>query len=1093
MERKEDTGTGILITQREPNSGRSLEGDDETSFERIAREEAIAAERANEWTLLDEAANAGYNGVWDVGANLTIEWSYPDDPSFDPNKQEGLFDGLPAMYHKEIFNSGSAKEAWAKRGYFEEQLKNQRKIEASGYAGTAAAMAAGIIDADALLVPFYGGTVLGTKVGKALTKVGVTSRLVRDPLVGAAAGLEAGAVVGIAGATLGTQNPSEIPISILSGLSFGTTIGTISGGVGATSRANQTRLAREALDEYIKKQSDTGNVFGPGSVGAARVATRGPIVAPSGLNKDQIARFNSSAANTDAMYAREVIAGREDSETTNLDNVFGRGGQVFQNWVDKSPLRSLYTEVNNLGVQGADLAYRTLVHPGGMVDGVPPAALYDAMYTQELATPLQNYHKLAMEYLSRPSNGLINKIKNTFVGKKEYQAFNREIWYELENLKHTGKYSDDINPHVKEMADQINAMHERAVDIMQGRAGEISVRGSEALEKTPGYYRRVWDGEAIKNIENTPGVPKNAIENALYKSYLSLLDNVAELSPEDLSTIRKIVRSIIVRAKALDEGIDTNLIGLLRSEGKEFLRQTLKNNEIDNDAIESLISKLTNQSSERAKPGFLKERIELDMRVPIEGTNLMLIDLLEPDLYKSMHRYVRKVSGTSALARKDIHIADKVDTIESIKAEIAANGGDPNDPRIDDILETMYSYFGAGSIGRGVDPLILNAMRVTRQSLLGTLGLTQMSELGTVLGMAGVEATVKMFPKEMSAALSGKMSPFIQELHDAFIFLDKDYILFDDELAIDLVGKSSQVQNRLAKNAGLVLAKGDKVLGYTSLFYQSMSFSQRLALSSVNQRLYKIFSSPGSLGDQANMRRLKDMGMHPEAFDAFERYVNKGVIKQVGDDLQMNFDKWSNKDLQAYKLGMNLMAARAVQKILAGEHSLWMLHPVGQLLGQLRLFPLIALQKQFTRQLRMADKTTTAAMLYNLGVAAIIYSVMETVKGRGHTLDTEKIAKGAINYSPTTGWMPMATDPLAEIMGLQSLKLNKYGPPGRATEGILPTPPVLPTLNRIGHLPGAILGAVDGVDRNEASAYSAIPILGSTYGFSALFNYMKEN
>jgi hypothetical protein len=87
----------------------------------------------------------------------------------------------------------------------------------------------------------------------------------------------------------------------------------------------------------------------------------------------------------------------------------------------------------------------------------------------------------------------------------------------------------------------------------------------------------------------------------------------------------------------------------------------------------------------------------------------------------------------------------------------------------------------------------------------------------------------------------------------------------------------------------------------------------------------------------------------------------------------------------------------------------------------------------------------------------------------------------------------MVTDPLAEIMGMPELRMNKYGPPGRATDGIIPVPPAIPTMNRMMHIPGAALGSFNGIDRNEAVALSSLPIIGNTYGFSALFNYVKDN
>lgn len=578
------------------------------------------------------------------------------------------------------------------------------------------------------------------------------------------------------------------------------------------------------------------------------------------------------------------------------------------------------------------------------------------------------------------------------------------------------------------------------------------------------------------------------VVDALVQAYTKLLPPGAVV---DTKVVKSIVSSVVTRSKALDEGIDTNLIGLLRDGGKEFLRDTLQNNNISDDQIDSIINAFVGNAEERSKPGFLKRRIDLDLRVPIDGTDKLLLDLLEPDIYRSTHKYIRKVAGTSAMARKGYQLSDKTPIIEAIKDEMVANGKDVNDPRINDILETAFSYFGAGAVGGGIDPLLLSAMRLTRQSLLASLGLTQLSELGGVISAVGVEAAIKAMPGELRSVFTGKKTPLVQEMHDAFIFLDKDHILYDDELALDSVSRSTIVQSQFADYIHKNIAFGDKILGHTSLFYRSMSFSQNFALSSVNHKLHKLLSD-GNL-DKGTYRRLLDMGMDENLVTALQKYVDNGTIRKVDGQLELNFDKWDYSDLQDYKMAMYTFVSRGVQKSLAGETSYWATKQLGQAVAQLRMYPLLAFQKQFLRNMRHADSVTATSLLYNLGIAGLIYATTQIVKGNGEDLTMDKIAKGAINYAPTTGWLPMVTDPLAEILGMPDLKINKYGPPGRATDGIIPVPPMIPTLNRIAHIPSSLIKSVDGVDKQEAAALSATPIVGSAYGFSALFNYLKDN
>ena len=1078
---QEDVGFGLIPDPMLVNT----ESGQSTYAAQRAKEDKYAEERKHEWTLLDEALTTN-NTIYDVAVNTAIDLGSAPEEGFDAKKLPGLFDGIPPEFHKQLARTDSTTEAWAKRARIEEYLHNADKLASSGFAGTAASIAAGLVDADALLIPVSGGTYFGAKTATTLAKIGIKEGRVANSIVGAAAGLEAGAITSIAGATLGTTTDlGDIPASLLMGMGFGATIGAAVG-KGSISPYQEMDLARKAHDEYLNAKANGFTPAGTtqsktGSAGAAQVRR---VATPNNLRKSSVEWFDKAADDINAVNAREVLTGKQDAETTNIDSFIGRGAQKMQNWVDKSPLKSLYTSVSDMGVIGNKLAYDLLYHPGGMVDGAAhPAAGYDALYTQELSMPIQNYHSLAMDYMGRPRDTVKNKVANAFVRKQEYRDFDRAVRMELETRYHDGKGDPNVHRAVKDMADQLDEMHKRAVEIQQGRNGEIPVDGSEGLQAKSGYYNRRWSGEAMQKFD------ERAIINAIKDAYTKLLPKGALVDKEILESVS---RSIVTRAKAIDEGIDTNLVGLLRADGKEFLRDTLKNNNLSDEQIDSLITAFTGNAAERAKPGFLKDRIELDMRTQIPGTNSTLLDLLEPDLYKSIHYYTRRVAGTSALARKGYQLGDKANIIEAIKDEMVANGHNATDPRINDILETAFSYFGAGAVGQGVDPLLMSTMRLTRQSLLGSLGLTQLSELGNLISMVGVEAAIKAMPSEMRSVFSGKRTPLVEELHDAFIFMDKDHILYDDELALDTVGKSSIVQSQYMDNAHKVIAFGDKLAGYTSLFYQAMTFSQRLALSSVNHKLYKTLST-GNL-DAGTMRRLLDLGLDEAMADKIQTYINKGTIKYGADgNLTMGFDKWKPEDLQEYKLAMHTFVGRAVQKNLPGEVPYWATKQFGQFVTQLRMYPIQAAQKQLLRNLRHADATTTAALLWNLGVAGIVYSVSETIKGRGDDLTPEKIAKGAINYAPTTGWLPMVTDPLAEIMGMPELRMNKYGPPGRATDGIIPVPPAIPTMNRMLHLPGAALGSLNGVDRNEASSLSSIPIIGNMYGFSALFNYMKNN
>lgn len=1081
--------------------------------EAIQQHEAdVEKQRQNEYWLMDESVTG--SSLHESAMRLGAYFGNTPDPHFNAVRDmPQLFTDIAPMYHEEIANTTSRGEATDVYLQIKKTTDAQSKLAASGYAGMAANMAAMFMDADAILIPLTGGSYLGEKTAMKLATMGMKDGRIASTLVGAAGGLEAGAVVGAATAYSPTGNSGDIAATVLGGMAMGGTLGGAIG-QGAITPEHQLEAAMRAHDAYaaaratnfkpvVSKDSffkpapaqkapvaassdmpnaaDAVSVAGE-SVGAGRVRFVQP---PPGMRESSIPWFNRAADDGNAENARKVLTGQMDAETTNVDQFIGRAAQQVQNWVDKSPLKSLYTSISDMGVVGNKLAYDLLYHPGGMMDGAAhPAAGLNELYRQELSVPLQNFRNLAATYHQRANQTFTDKARNMFMRQSEYDEFSRAVRWELESRYHDGRGDPNVDNSVKQMADMIDTMHEQAVRIMQGRPGEVPVNGAENLQFRTGYYSRKWAGSAMGNI------PEESIVNALTKGYLRLLPAGAVV---DMETVKSMVKSIVTRSKAMEEGIDTNLVGLLRDNGKEFLRDTLKNNKLSDEQIQSLIDAFTGSAAERSKPGFLKGRIELDMRTPIDGTDKTLLDLLEPDMYKSLHQYSRKTAGTSALARKGYQLGDRTSIIESIKDEMVANGYDVKDPRIDDMLNTAFSYFGAGAIGQGVDPLVLSAMRLTRQSLLGSLGLVQLSELGDVISMVGVDAAIKSFPAELRAMFNGKTTPLMQELHDAFMFMDKDAVLHDPQLALDVLGKSSIIQSEFMDAAHKGIAFGDKIAGYTSLFFQAMTFSQRLALSGVNHKIYSVLTKEAL--NAGAYRRLLDLGLDETMATKLQDYITKGHIKYDADgNLTMGFDKWNPKDLEEYKLAMNQFVSRAVQRSLPGENPYWATKQFGQIVGQLRMFPLQALQKQFLRQMRHADIYSASAMVWNLGIAGLVYSTNETIKGRGDKLTPERIAKGALNYAPTTGWLPMMTDPIAEITGFDALKMNQYGPPGRATDGIIPVPPVIPTMNRIMHIPGAVFHTLTGdMDKQDISALSSIPIVGSAYGFSAGFNQLRDH
>lgn len=1015
------------------------------------------------------------NSLFGLVTSQAINAMGDEDPTFDPMKKLPEVSDLPYSYRMRLMGAESDVTFRA----MEEQMRgvenDKRVLEGAGASGVAASMAAGIVDVDALLIPL-GGSVLGQLAAKGVAKVGMAGTRAGGLITGAVAGAETGLLVGGANAALNnTGDASDIPSMLLSNMALG-------GVIGGASKLDYDMLSKskEAHDEYIKSTSIDGYTYemGKDTAGAMRVV-RVPTYRAN-LREGYLGRFDK--ANQDPNAVRTFEAYKTGvSDISNPDSPAARVADKLQYGIDRTPMRSLFSDLSSNGLIGSQVAHDILVHPAGLVVNTQSGAIFKDVYHGEILEPMAGYRDAALAAANKANATGLDKAKNMFVTQEAFKKVNREVMIEMEHRWHDDATPSGVSQQAMEIADMWDNSSKRAMDILKGRTGETPVFGSEELQWKRGYIPRKWLGDKIKEHGNI-----KEIEAALMAGYKAVYTNLGV--PDD--AIKRYVGMIINRSQAVADGIDTNLVGLLRTEGKEYLRDTLTTNGMSKADQDSFINALTGASAERAKLGNLKDRIDLDMRIPVGTSGKQLIDFIDQDVHRLSQQYAHRVSGTSALARKGIQRGDLVDIEEAIVDEARAMGRKDIE-RVRDVVKTAMSYYGAGPVGKGLTPEMMSMMRLTRMSMLGTAGLTQMGELGSIIAANGWEAVSRHMIPELKAVVNGTDTLTSKELHDAFLTLGKDHIIFNQQMALDAANNNPYIQHEMMDMIHKTVQYGERIHGYTSLMNHAMAYSQRLAVASTQSKIYNILSKSGL--DEAGYRRMLDLGLDTDLVDYIQAKIKSGKIVDTPEGVQMNFKDWDAKSLQDYKLAVHSFTARMVQKQLAGESSYWMTTPMGRILGQFRTFPLVAMQKQFLRNMKHADPEAVAAVAYTLMTGGVAYATGQAIKGNTQNLTPERIAKGAINYSSQVGWMPMAVDPMLAIMGLDDYQFNGYNPYGSMSQGVIPLPPVFPTANKLVRLPVALLGSVNGVSPQEAQILSATPIVGSMYGFGAYFNSMKHD
>jgi len=239
---------------------------------------------------------------------------------------------------------------------------------------------------------------------------------------------------------------------------------------------------------------------------------------------------------------------------------------------------------------------------------------------------------------------------------------------------------------------------------------------------------------------------------------------------------------------------------------------------------------------------------------------------------------------------------------------------------------------------------------------------------------------------------------------------------------------------------------------------------------------------------------MADLGLD----DAFMARVGRQAQFDGNKNLvKLNMDQWDWEDVQLYQQVMARGVNQLVQKAMAGESN-WAFHSNGlaQLFMQFKSFPLLAVHKQFARNMRMADLETINTFFFGLVTAGAAYSVRQTINGNTDNLTAEKIAKGALNYSNMTGWIPMFVDPVLNAVGAD---FDTSGYSSHGAGSIISLPASFGVMEKLLQLPFmpvklglAAVGQYD-VKNSDIRIIQAMPVLGTAIGINGLLNLAKED
>lgn len=990
---------------------------------------------------------------------LDQKFSHRPEEGFDPQEwiQQNASD-IPQYLHDRFSGTRSAAEAAELSERLTRDIQDQEILQAKGATGVAAQMLAGMVDIDLPLTLMSGGTT------KAATTAG---RLAEGALRGGTAGVALGAV------DVGVNPLSETADIVNYGL-----FGTVFGGAGGLALSKSTKAA---ADEFNEARADGLQFTSPEEF---RESDRSLGAAYRGLDdidetdlsdgqKAELERSRETLRTTADIDGNTVSDLLEDTQGT--DDAAGKAGRRLGKAIQSTPgLRALFDDVAAGGSIMKAAAYDLLESPAGRVRNNRSASAYDDHYRNRLGTMSADVNDVWDDYAKSSQLGIRQRHDGT-----ARDAFDRLVLRELDDRAwDVPEAQRTQDPHIKEAADRMDAYYKEDAQIKQGLEGETSLDGADSISHAPGHYTRQWDGASMRGLIRK-GVKRSDIEEMISIAYRKAHPELKAKGHDKV-----VAKAIVRRALSKEDGVDSGMLMTLNSDGQEFMRQMLKDSGYTDEVFDDILTGLKGKAEERGMLGTNKARIQLDMRT--EHNGLSMYDLIDTNLNRTMDRNTRRTAGASALARKGItNRAQQKQLIDAAVAEMVARG-DTNVQKHRETMENMFTYFNGGLIAGGVNPWISRMRSLSSLALLNQMGLTQLGETGAQIAGVGME-TWKHHAKAVFTGMgkAGKDSPLAKELQVFSGRLGEEHNLFRPEYSLldEMQGDTGFAMEleKFISGLDVAMGKGRRLQGYISGFYFVKGTQQKIAVQSMADKVFQHIKA--GTGE----RQMQDIGIDPAQF---KKYLDKVEWNEAGFADRLHMEDWDPVDAQDFAMALNRYSRQVVQQGMIGEDSQWWHTSMGAFFGYLKTFPLMAMQKQAARNLNMGSPQAVAMITMGLATAGTAYTAKQLINGKDMPTTTE-MAKGAFGMSNMTGWFPMLFDPAAAILGMNDFRFNQFGRQ-TSSSGILPIPAMVPTLNRMAHIPSALLPTTQTSRNERISALKAAPLIGNAYGFSAIFNALRK-
>lgn len=1069
-----------------------------------------------------DSFTSGGNWAYDLFQQQERDFEYPVDPAFDgtkwtmENKQKL---GIPDNYTSAFGRTGSEREAIALLDEVKDRQQKQQQLQRLGGVGQfTAGMMAGMVDLDTLMT---GGAAIAAKAGLKATRIGQA--------------ITGGAVAGSAGLLGTTASPEDDYADAALAALIGAGVASVIGPSKVDKAADQfnARVAAgiDELDAAVKARPtesprpEAESHAAPFDI-APEVVPESAARKPEAFDPDEVEIVSETAPEPSGPST--VGAAQVQSPTLNIErparNVENQTIQSKQ-YVRDNDLEDLY-DYDRGPAQYGNAAQRAASKGVGRVaDTLAAFGLqsdFDKMFRSASPTAKMVAHTL----MADPSGRLANRnsailkrdqLKNrydvlwyqpyteaatSFTRRKNVQAlnlaeknrqienFNKQVMFELENLRLDGQMSRNGDPDVLRAAMAINDTMK--YDLATGKKYDIP--GYRDIPDSEGYFpRRVTTSAIDSQMRKAKALGKPISEKQVRQMWTEYYAHMSGLSMKDAG---KVADMVLHRARTNAEGSHSNVYELLSQNGDQFLRGALKTQGLDEAGIDRIMGVLIGKSEERGKQGFMKGRVDGDIRFTASN-GLRVIDFVDTDVEGILTSRSRSTTGRAALAEKGIRTSHDIQTIkDAIQYEQRQSAPDranfADDPvgatqdfidrdRVldSDYLDAIFDHFTGG--GKITDKSASIATRMKRVAILSTmngLGLTQFAESGALAGAMGWRRFIQDLPASFRSDLSNPRSDLIQELQALGTLIPEER-LWNAKLAADM-DESLHAKNEWVQYFDQLTGMGLKAQGIISGMNKVRYAQQKMAMMHTIDKTMRVVA--GKV-DGMSPERLRTIGMDDDLIQRLQNVTQH--ITWDGDRVrQLNLDQWGDEQLvDEFARVMQISTDQLVQKARLGESNMiFSSNGLASLMTQFLSYPLTAIQKQAARNAYVGDTEALLQLTYGFLFAGTVGMAKEVIKGRYENLDAAEFARQGFTMANITGWVPLVSDPLMRMIGADNLTFNPYG-------DILRQPPAHEIVSRTLGSPAGLLGILDGdISGSDKADLRFLPLIGNWYGTTALLN-----